>query len=209
MNAKSAPVRRSTPTGKLIPFTRVQGITGEMSDEALLTACGAGEAAALGALFDRYGERLGRFLRRVASGGDNDVPDLLQATFFEAQRSARRFRRQSSVSTWLIGIAANIVRHHIRSEQRRSKAHAAFAISQQALVVTPGEEAERRQHLTRLSEGIDALPEEIRVVYVMCEIEDISGREAARALGVSEGTIWRRMHCARESLRRVIAGEQK
>ena len=76
---------------------------------------------------------------------------------------------------------------------------------QQALVTTPGEEAERRQHLTRLSEGIEALPKEIRVVYVMCEIEDISGREAARALAISEGTIWRRMYAAREFLRRVIS----
>ena len=207
MTEKTSPIAKLNPTGQLIPIRRVEGVPGEMSDDALLTACAAGEAAALGALFDRHGERIGGFLRRVLRSAENDVADLLQATFLEAQRSARRFRGHSSVSTWLIGIAANIARHHARGEQRRAKAQAKLAVSQQVRVRTPGEEAERRQMLERLPGAIDALPPDVRLTYVMCEIEDIPGREAARALGVSEGTIWRRLHEARNALRRMIAGE--
>lgn len=207
MTEKPSPGARTNPTGQLIPIRRVEGVPGEMSDDALLTACAAGEAAALGALFDRHGERIGGFLRRVLRSAENDVADLLQATFLEAQRSARRFRGRSSVSTWLIGIAANIARHHARGEQRRAKAQAKLAVSPQAQVRTPGEEAERREMLERLPGAIDALPPDVRLTYVMCEIEDIPGRDAARALGVSEGTIWRRLHEARNALRRMIAGE--
>jgi RNA polymerase sigma-70 factor, ECF subfamily len=206
---KASSTPKSSASGRLIPIRRVEGVAREMSDDALLAACAAGEAAALGALFDRHGGRVGGFLRRVLRGAENDIADLLQATFLEAQRSARRFRGQSSVSTWIIGIAANIARHHARREQRRAKVHAKLAVSQQGRVFTPGEEAERRQMLARLPAAIDALPADVRVTYVMCEIEDISGREAARAMGVCEGTIWRRLHEARNALRRMIAGETR
>ena len=209
MSEKPNPAPKSPAAGRLIPIRRVEGVAEEMSDHALLAACASGEAPALGALFDRHGDRVGGFLRRVLRGVDGDIADLLQATFLEAQRSSRRFRGHSSVSTWLIGIAANIARHHARGEQRRAKAQARLAVSQQVRVLTPGEELERRQMLARLPAAIEALPPDVRVTYVMCEIEDISGREAARALGVSEGTIWRRLHEARIALRRMIAGEPR
>jgi RNA polymerase sigma-70 factor (ECF subfamily) len=178
-----------------------------MSDDALLAACAAGEAAALGALFDRHGERVGGFLRRVLRGRENDTADLLQSTFLEAQRSARSFRRQSSVCTWLLGIAANIARHHARGEQRRARAKAALALSHLVRPPPSADEMEQRPMLAKLAAAIDALPPDLRVTYVMCEVENVAGREASRALGVSEGTIWRRLHEARTALRRMLGAE--
>lgn len=197
-----------TPRGRLIPLRRIQGRTEEMSDEALLAACAGGEAAALGALFDRYGARTAGFLRRILKTGGPDVSDLLQATFLEAQRSAGRFRGQSAVSTWIMGIAANIVSRHVRGEQRRRRAEAVLASAPDIRVKTPAEEAERRQLLLHLSAGIDALPPDLRVTYVLCEFEEVTGKDAARALHISESMLWRRLHDAKLFLRRFIDGER-
>jgi len=199
---------RKPPLGHLIPLRRFGGRAEELSDEALLTACAAGEAAALGALFDRHAARIATFLRRLTRKAGTDVSDLLQATFLEAQRSARRFRRQSMVSTWIMGIAAHVASHHTRGEQRRQRAEAALALCPSPRIRTPGEEVERRELLARLADGIDALPTELRVVYVMCEVEDIAGKEAAAALHLSEGTVWRRLHEAREQLRAALGGDR-
>jgi RNA polymerase sigma-70 factor (ECF subfamily) len=199
---------KETSRGLLIPIRRVQGRADEMSDETLLAACAAGEAAALGALFDRHGARTAGFLRRVLKTSGPEVSDLLQATFLEAQRSARRFRGQSTVSTWVMGIAAHLASHHARGEQRRRRAEVVLATAPEIRVKTPGEEAERRQLLLRLSAGIEALPPDLRVAYVLCELEDVTGKDAARALHISEAMLWRRLHDARLFLRRFIDGER-
>jgi RNA polymerase sigma-70 factor (ECF subfamily) len=193
----------------LIPLRRVAGRPHELSDEALLAACAAGEAAALGALFDRHAERIAIFLRRLTRKAETDVSDLLQATFLEAQRSARQFRKQSAVRTWIMGIAAHVASHHRRGEQRRHRAEAALALSPPRPIETPGERVERRELLARLAAGIDALPRDLQVVYVMCELEDVAGKEAASVLGLSEGTLWRRLHEARQLLRAAVGGERR
>ena len=193
--------------GRLIPLRRIEGSADEISDEALLTACAAGEASAMGALFDRHAARVARFLRRVLREAGPDVADLLQATFLEAQRSAQRFGGRSTVATWLLAIAGNIAAHYSRGERRRRHMEAALATTPKGHIKTPGEEAERSQLLVRLAAGIDALPPDQRMVYVMCEIEEVTGREAASAMGISEPGVWRRLHDAKVFLRRFIEQE--
>jgi RNA polymerase sigma-70 factor (ECF subfamily) len=199
--------RNPSPRGRLIPLRRLEGRPDELSDESLLSACAAGEAAALGALFDRHGARTAGFLRRISRAEWPDVADLLQATFLEAQRSASRYRGQSAVSTWLMGIAAHIASHHARSEHRRRRAEGGLALVPVTHVTTPGEVAERQQLLLRLSHGIEALPTDLRVAYVLCELEEATGREAAQALHISEAKLWRRLHEAKLFLRRFIDGD--
>jgi RNA polymerase sigma-70 factor (ECF subfamily) len=61
---------------------------------------------------------------------------------------------------------------------------------------------------SRLELSIAALPHELRTAFVMCELEDISGVEAARVLNWRPGTLWRRLHEARQALRRMINDDQ-
>ncbi len=199
----------ATRKGRLIPLRRIEGYANEISDEALLTACAAGDASAMGALFDRHAARVARFLRRVSRETGPDIADLLQATFLEAQRSAKRFRGRSTVATWLLAIAANIASHYVRGERRRRHMEAALATTPKGHVKTPSDEAERSQLLSRLAAGIDALPPDQRMVYVMCEIEEVTGREAANALSISEPGVWRRLHDAKVFLRGFIEQEPK
>jgi RNA polymerase sigma-70 factor (ECF subfamily) len=194
----------ATRKGRLIPLRRIEGAANEISDEALLTACARGEASAMGALFDRHAARVARFLRRVSRETGPDVADLLQATFLEVQRSAKRFRGRSTVATWILAIAANIASHYARGERRRRNMEAALATTPKGHVKTPSEDAERAQLLSRLAAGIDALSPDLRMIYVMCEIEEVTGREAADAMRISEPGVWRRLHDAKVFLRRFI-----
>lgn len=199
----------ATRKGRLIPLRRIEGSADEISDEALLTACASGEAPAMGALFDRHAARVARFLRRVSRENGPEMGDLLQATFLEVQRSAKRFSGRSTVATWILGIAANIVSHHIRGERRRRRMEAVLATAPKAHISTPSEDAERAQLLARLAAGIDELPPNLRIVYVMCEIEEVRGRDVASALHMSEPAVWRRLHDAKVFLRRFIERERE
>jgi RNA polymerase sigma-70 factor (ECF subfamily) len=190
--------------GALIPLRRVGSSAESLSDEALLAACALGDPAALGALYDRYHEAVYRFLGRFLSGYPDDHDDVVQATFLQAQRSAGKFQRGSPVRTWLIGIAANQARHHVRGEQRRKAAMSSYAEHPQPASEGPERSAEQSQLLRRLAEALAELPHDLRVPFVMCDVEGIPGVDAARAVGVAPGTFSRRLFEARQSLRKML-----
>ena len=194
---------------RLIPFKQVQGIPQEMSDDALLAACAAGDSAALAALFDRHHRGVQRFLARVYRLDPVDLEDILQVVFLEVFQKAGRFKAQSSVSSWIMGIALNKARHHIRSATRRRSLFEALTErwSGPSQSLRPDVEAEGRETLARFDVALRALPEHLRVVFVMCELEGVAGVDAARALDLREGTLYRRLHQARERLKAAIEEE--
>jgi RNA polymerase sigma-70 factor (ECF subfamily) len=195
--------------GKLIPLRRVAGRPDELSDEALLAGCASGERAALGALFDRHHGAVYRFLARVSGAVERDLDDLVQATFLEVPGAAGRYRGTARVPTWLLAVAANVTRHHARAEGRRRKAHAQLAEVPPGGSPRPDEALERRQLVLRLGAALADLSYDLRVVFVMCDVEEVPGVEAARVLGVREGTLWRRLHDARRVLRAALEGDRR
>lgn len=190
---------------RVIPIRRVGGAASEMSDEALVTACATGEAAALGALYDRHEGAVRRFLARMSGTDDRDLDDLVQATFETVPRAARRFAGDSQVRTWLFGVASNVARHHVRSEMRRKRLASAFAGERPAAADTTAEVLER-ERAARLQAAIAALPDALRQAFVLVYLEGIAGGEVAALLGVREGTIWKRLFLARERLRKSLGG---
>lgn len=192
--------------GELVPLRRVEGDPREMSDEALVAACAVDETAALGALFDRHSGAVYRFVARLAGAGDCELDDLVQLTFLEAWKSSARFASRGSARSWLFGIAANVVRHHIRGEARRRAAMRGLAEVPPSRTRRPDEDVARSELVDRLAVALPALPHDLRVAFVLCDLENVSGVEAARLLGVREGTMWRRLHEARKRLRRSLEG---
>jgi RNA polymerase sigma-70 factor (ECF subfamily) len=190
--------------GRLLPFRRVQGVAADLSDEALLAACAVGETAALGALYDRLQPSLWMFLARLVGGGADELDDLVQATFVAVYKGAGGFQMGASVRTWVFAIGANLGRNHLRSETRRRRALERLAQSPPMPADAPDTSVERQQLAERLRLALEALPEDLRLVYLMCEIEELPAREAARALAIPEGTLWRRAHEARKALRALI-----
>lgn len=178
----------------------------EISDEALLAACAVGDSAALGALFDRHHEAVYRLVSRLMRSDPAETDDLVQTTFLHTWRSAARFRGVGSVKSFLFGIAANTVRHYVRTAMRRRTATAEWEppIARNA----PDDVLARNQQVNRLAHALDDLPQDLRAAYVLCDLEDIPGVDAARMLDVRAGTLWRRLHEARRALRAAIEGGQ-
>lgn len=179
-----------------------------MSDEALVAACAVADQAALGALFDRHHLRVHRFLCRVASVTPNDAEDLLQDTFAALWSAAPRYKGRAPALTWLFGIAANVARNHVRSRQRGARA---MHVLTETLPPPPdGADivAARREAMERLQVGLQKLHHDRRVAFVMCDLEGVSGTDAAEILGVRPGTVWRWLHEARKALRLAVGEGQ-
>lgn len=188
-------------SGQVIPLRRIAGVVEEMSDEAVLAACASGDAAALGALFDRHHEAVYRFISRLSQTRPADIDDLVQVTFLTVQKSARKYGGRAAVRTWIFGIAVNVVRREARSRGRRSRLALAAAERPEYGADGVDEVVARRRAVARMQTALAALPEKLRACFVMCQLEGVPGPEAARVLGVRTGTLYRRIHEARQRLR--------
>lgn len=192
--------------GKLVPLRRLAADVVDLSDEAVLAACATGDPAALGALFDRFHVAVYRFAARLPLGDGLARDDLVQQTFLEVRRIAARFRGRSTVKTWILGVAANVARHQLRGERRRRVHQARFAERLVAVPAQPDAELERSRLLARIADALAALPHDQQVAFILCDLEQLPGVEVARALQIPEGTLWRRLHHARKTIR-AAAGD--
>ena len=191
--------------GRLIPLRRVSGDSADLSDEALLAACATGDRAALGGLFDRFHLAVYRFVSRLPAIDEMGRDDVVQATFLELPRTAAKFQGHSSVKTWILGVASNVARHHMRSEQRRRVHQDEFAGGPTAMPAQPDAEVDRHRLLMRIAEVLATLPHDQQLALVLCDIEQVPGVEVARMFEIPEGTLWRRLHMARKALRAALA----
>ena len=180
---------------QLRPEARVD----EMSDVGLVAACAAADRTARALLFERHVDAIHRFVGRMRGSDADSVDDAVQMTFVRAFQAAGRFRGTSARS-WLYGIAANVVREHARKEIRRKRALS--LVADEMPRATPGHDL----MLAKLPDAIAALPHELRAAFVLIDMEGERGVDAAAALGIPEGTLWRRVFNARTALRKALAG---
>jgi len=189
---------------KLVPLRRISGDVSEMSDQALLAACGTGDATALGALFDRFHVAVYRFASRLLTTDELARDDLVQATFLELPRAAPSFRGTSSVKTWILGIASNLARQQMRSERRRRAHQAGFVADRTEAPTLVDEQVDRKLLLARIADALGELPHDQQIAFILCDLEQLPGVEVARVLEIPEGTLWRRLHTARKAVRAAL-----
>lgn len=173
----------------------------EVSDEGLVAACAIADRAARSLLFERHVTSVHRFISRMRGSDRDAIDDLVQQTFLAAFQCAKNFRG-GNVRGWLYGIAANLVRNYARGEIRRKSALkivADIAPSSRG----PGDPAT----LARLPDAIAVLPHDLRAALVLVDLEDQKGSDAAAALGIPAGTLWRRVFHARKALREALGGD--
>ena len=174
---------------------------GELLERAVVA-----DSRAIGAIYDQYHGALCSFARRLL-GDDQTAEDLVHDVFVLLPRLLGRFEPGRSLRSFLLGIAANLAQHHLRSTGRRSRMAARFARELAPAVATPEHEVERRRMAEALRRALDGLPFDQRVAFVLCEIEGHPTREAADILGVPDGTLRRRLFDARQKLRARLTKE--
>ena len=179
------------------------------ADYELVAAIADGSLEALGQLFERYEPVLRRYVGRLGIGS-GDVDDLVQATFLEVVRAARRFDPQYSPRGWLFGIATLMVRRHHRSVSRAAARMAAWArVVHSDLAPTPAEIFEGDEAMRRVASAFERLSSKKREVFVLVTLEGLSGEEAANILGIPVSTVWTRLHHARLELRTALEDHER
>jgi RNA polymerase sigma-70 factor (ECF subfamily) len=166
----------------------------------------AGDTAAFGEIVHRYQNLVYatafQILRNPAL-----AEDTAQEAFVAAFRSLPDLRTESSFPPWLRKIARNLALAS-RNEQRRFG-----ALEEAGILQSPpadaGQEAEReRREADAFGEEVgrivSSLSATLRFPVLLCHIDDLSTRDAARFLGITEGALRKRLHDGKKKLQERI-----
>jgi RNA polymerase sigma-70 factor (ECF subfamily) len=147
-------------------------------------------------------------------GDEDEAEEVLQMTFIKACEKIDRFEGRSALSTWLYRIATNEALMKLRSQPRDSVPFADVADTIQAadmprnlrdwarLPTAAALDAELR---AQLEAALTELPENLRVVFVLRELQSLSTEETASALGLGQSAVKVRLHRARLRLRELLS----
>jgi len=184
-----------------------------MPTEISLEAIIAGDRAEFARLVDAYSSPIYRLGLRML-GNPQDAEDVLQNTFLNALTHLPNFEGRSSLSTWLYRIAANEALMLIRKkkpevnlEEMEGEENAEDLKPTQIVdwSARPEDELLSGEGKTILDEAIQILPESLRLVFLLRDVEGLSIREAAEALKLTETNVKTRLLRARMFLREQLS----
>src|SRR5262245_49776449 len=143
------------------------------------------DQAALAALVQRHGPMVWGVCRRVL-GNYHDAEDAFQATFLVLVRKATSITPREMVANWLYGVA------HQTALKAGATVSTRMGRERQGLEMpepAAAEPARWEELLPVLDEELSRLPDNYRAVVVLCDLEGKTRKEAARQLGIPEGTV--------------------
>jgi RNA polymerase sigma-70 factor (ECF subfamily) len=173
--------------------SRCSRVVGARSDAQLLEGIRRANQADFALLYERYFPRIYSFaygrLRNHA-----DTEEVVQETFVAVFRSVDAYRGQSSLLSWIYGIAKNTVNNYIRraraQEQRVERAESELVRSAHSIdACTPEEHLSLRRYQDAIQERLAGIPEWHHEVFVLRHVENLPIGEIARRVSRSNDAV--------------------
>jgi RNA polymerase sigma-70 factor (ECF subfamily) len=185
----------------------------EYPDRVLVERIQRGDKAACAECIAQYSPGVYRVALRL-TGDEVEAEDVAQETFLSAFKAIDKFEGRSGLATWLYRIAHNAALMRLRRAQPDQVSVDDEEVFGEGLTVPvqlhdwcclPERDFESSETRAELARAIKDLPEKLRVVFVMRELEGLSTEETAQALEVSSDVIKVRLHRARLQLRERLS----
>lgn len=183
----------------------------EMSS-ALTSELGNIGAPSWGVFFDAHSQFVMRVVRRFG-GTAIDLEDAVQDVFLVLFQRLHEFKGQSEIRTWIYRICGNVASEHRRRHQRRQRLsdlsrRLAFWSSEPQ---TPADTLSARGDWALVERILNTLSAKRRETFILCELEQLTGEEAAEVLGIPVATVRTRLFHARKDFldaAKSLGGEQ-
>ena len=185
-----------------------------LTEIELAERCRARDREAVRAVITANNQRLFRTAWSILKDR-GEAEEAVQSAYVSAFASLDTFAGRSSLSTWLTRIVVNEALGRVRAQKRRRDQLEGAGVAmmddyREALM--RGSEARppdvalaREQMRLLLEQAVAALPETFRTVFVLREVEGLSGEETAEVLDLPVATVKTRLHRARRKLQQILA----
>ena len=178
-----------------------------MTDQDCIERARTGDERAIRELYERHAPRVYAVVRRLA-GDDALAEDWAQEAWVRAIRALPHFRGDARFSTWLHRIAVNSALHGRRWRERRTVREIALPVSGTGDDATsPATATDEPMLRITLQRALDRLPEGMRQVVVLHDVQGYTHEEIGALLGVAAGTSKSQLFKARAHLRRILKPE--
>lgn len=168
-----------------------------MTEGELLRQASNGDESAMHALYRRYAPRVYAVVRRLADD-DAQADDWAQEAWIRAFRALPGFRGDSAFSTWLHRVAVNSA---LQGQRQRSRHASRETELPPTLMGAPTEPTVLRISLER---ALERLPDGMRRVMVLHDVEGFTHEEIGEMLGVAAGTSKSQLFKARAKMREIL-----
>jgi RNA polymerase sigma-70 factor, ECF subfamily len=199
------------------PEERARSPLGAVSDDELVERARARDLAAFEELVERHEERLYRVAMRLLRN-ENDAREVLQDALVSAWQNLDGFAGRAQFGSWIYRVTVNAALMLLRSRRRRptvsvddlSPTALDEAVQASQLVggsdwsKRPDEQLQSGELKEHIQAALDTLPEILRLVFVLRDVEGMSTEETADILGITIPTVKTRLHRARLALREAI-----
>lgn len=188
-------------------------MTDRDAEELMVRRLKAGDKAACAQCVELHSPGVYRLALRLL-GDEAEAEDVLQETFLSAFKAIGRFEWRAGLQTWLYRIAYNAAMMRLRRRGPLTVAvelpseDGAEAVPQELFdwCCLPEQDFESAEARRELDRAIGELPEKLKAVFLMRELEGLSTEQVAEALGISPENVKTRLHRARLWLREHLAG---
>ena len=174
----------------------------ENNAEELIRRSQRGDTDAFQKLAQSYKSRIFSLALRML-GNPTDAEDAAEESVIKLYYSMKKFRGQSSFSTWVYAVTRNtcldIIRKNVKTRSDIDIEEVEYFVSSHE--GDPHEATERGQKVAFLKKTINSLPEENRKTLILREMDGYSYEEIAELLNISVGTVKSRISRAKERIR--------
>ena len=155
----------------------------------------------LAEVYDQHADFVWRTLRRLGVA-EADSRDAVHEVFLIVHARLEAFEGRSSLRTWLFAVCRSVARDFRRRERRAGRLGSAEEAEEEIdLRADVGRRVEHREQLVELERILGVLPTALRNVFILFEIEKLTGEELAEALALPLGTVYSRLQQARKIFR--------
>jgi RNA polymerase sigma-70 factor (ECF subfamily) len=169
----------------------------------LIRAAQRGERASFAILVERYWDRLFRWLYHLTHDA-HTAEDLTQETFLKAFAAIQRFKAGTNFRAWLFRIGHN---NFVNLHRSRSHSRQPMPPDLPARHEGPVDETLSREALEHLAKAVNQLPTEFRAAFLLRVEEEMSFKQLAAVLRITEETARWRVFKARQKLLQCMAPE--
>jgi RNA polymerase sigma-70 factor, ECF subfamily len=169
-----------------------------MTEDELILRARQGDGDAVRRLYDRHASQVYTIVRRLA-GDDALAEDWAQEAWVQALRALPEFRGDAQFGTWLYRIAVNRALQGRRERERRAPRELPLP----ELVVS-GAREDRPLLRVRLERALAALPDRMRQVLLLHDVEGYTHEEMGELLGITAGTCKSQLFKARAKMREML-----
>lgn len=182
-----------------------------LADAEVISRITHGEKGLYEILMRRYNQTLFRAVRSYLDRQE-DVEDAMQETYLKAYAKLDQFKGEAAFPTWLVRIGINESLQRLR-KSRTMRVHSDPEVRMEQLQqlpdngqMNPEQRTIQGENKRLMEQAIDKLPETYRAVYMLREVEGMSGAEVAHCLDITESNVKVRLHRAKSMLKESIWG---